>query len=192
MAFRRGFKTEANSLARSVRSELGLPFEAPLNPWRLAEHLEIPIIALSDMRDFAALAATYFSSVGESEFSAVTVFEGTRRIILHNDSHSLGRQASDLAHELAHGMLLHSPGPALDEKGCRNWNKEMEDEADWLSGALLISEEAALSIIRRNMSVADAAVFYGVSEKLVKWRLQVTGAYARVIRTKKKYSRSSF
>lgn len=189
MALRRGFKTEANSIARGMRSELGLPFSGALNPWKLAEHLAIPIITLSDMKDLAPKAVHHFSKTDSSEFSAVTVFEGTRRIIVHNDSHTPGRQASDIAHELSHGILLHSPSPALNELGCRNWDENMEDEADWLSGALLISEEAALSIARKEMSIEEAAVFYGVSKKMINWRLRMTGAYNRVTRTNRVYSK---
>jgi Zn-dependent peptidase ImmA (M78 family) len=189
MALRRGFKAEANSIARAVRSELSLPFPAALNPWKLADHLAIPVITLSEMQELAPKAVHYFSQINSSEFSAVTVFEGTKRIIVYNDSHSLGRQASNISHELSHGILLHSPGAALNENGCRNWDENMENEADWLSGALLISEEAALSIARKEMSISDAAIFYGVSEKMIKWRLQITGAYARVTRTRRRYSK---
>jgi hypothetical protein len=49
---RRGFKTEANALAVALRRELHLDDHAPLCPWRLAEHLDVPIAALSDLRSF--------------------------------------------------------------------------------------------------------------------------------------------
>jgi Zn-dependent peptidase ImmA (M78 family) len=182
MALRRGFKAEAKSMARQVRAELRLPLTAPLDPWALAEYLEIPIIKLSSMSDLAANAVHHFSSVNSSEFSAVTVFRGTRRIIVHNDSHSRGRQANDITHELSHGLLLHIPKPALDANGCRDWDEDLEDEADWLSGVLLISEETALTIIRRKMAVDEAADFYGVSKKMIEWRLRMTGAYKRMAR----------
>lgn len=188
MALRRGFKTEANSIARAIRSELNLPFAAALNPWKLAEHLAIPVISLSKMQDLAPKAVRYFSQTNSSEFSAVTVFEGTKRLIVYNDAHTPGRQASNISHELSHGILLHSPGPALNENGCRNWDEDMENEADWLSGALLISEEAALSVARKEMDISEAAIYYGVSEKMLKWRLQITGAYARVARIRRRYS----
>jgi hypothetical protein len=35
-------------------------------------------------------------------FSAVTIIDGYRRRIIHNDSHHLLRQASNIAHELGH------------------------------------------------------------------------------------------
>ena len=179
MALRRGFKTEANAHARALRSELGLLFKAPLNPWKLAEYLEVPIYTLSEMRELAPAGVNYFSTTGSDEFSAVTVFEGHRRVIVHNDSHTLGRQASDIAHELSHSILLHSPHEALDEHGSRYWVPEIEEEATWLAGALLISEEAALNIVRQNLSTERAAAMYGVSKQMLDYRLKVTGARKR-------------
>jgi Zn-dependent peptidase ImmA (M78 family) len=90
------------------------------------------------------------------------------------------RQASNLAHELAHGLLLHPPTPALDDRGCREWDRDIEDEATWLGGALLITEQAALSIVRRGLSMSQAAAIYGVSEQMVGYRLNLTAARRRV------------
>jgi Zn-dependent peptidase ImmA (M78 family) len=179
MALRRGFKAEANYLARMLRSELGLLFKAPLNPWKLAEHLEIPILTLSEMRESVPLAVNYLSTRGNDEFSAVTIFEGTRRVILHNDNHTIGRQASDIAHELAHGILLHPPHEAITASGDRYCDPVMEEEANWLSAALLISEEAAVEIAKLNLSIPEAAERYGVSKKMIDFRLRVTGARKR-------------
>jgi hypothetical protein len=46
--------------------------------------------------------------------------------------------------------------------------------------ALLVSDEAALHIVRSEMPTADAAKLYGVSEQLVRMRVNVTGARRRV------------
>lgn len=177
---RRGFKTEANDIAREIRRELGLGLADPLNPWRLAEHLEIPVVELSQFNEVVPDCVHQFTRVAPADFSAVTVFSGPERLIVHNDSHSAGRQASDLAHELSHALLFHSPSPALDHRGCRHWDSELENEATWLSGALLISEEAALWIVRRGMMLEDAADHYGVSVDMVRYRTNVTGARKRV------------
>lgn len=123
-----------------------------------------------------------FSRVDPSAFSAITVFHGTERIIVHNDCHSAGRQASNLAHELSHGLLLHPPRPALDGRGCRDWEHIEELEADWLAGTILVPDEAAILIARRGLTVAQAAKLYGVSEKMMTFRLNVTAARVRVAR----------
>lgn len=126
----------------------------------------------------APFAAYHFSQVDRAAFSAVTVFRGSRWRIIHDDAHSRGRQASNLAHELSYGLLLHPPTPALDERGCREWDQTVEDEATWLGGTLLISEEAALLIARQKLSPAEAARRYGVSEDMVRFRVNMTGAQA--------------
>jgi Zn-dependent peptidase ImmA (M78 family) len=41
-----------------------------------------------------------------------------------------------VAHELAHGLLLHEPRHAIVD-GCRDYRQE-EVEANWLAGCLLI------------------------------------------------------
>lgn len=187
MALRRGFKSETKVIAREIRAEMHLSPMAPLDPWALANHLEIPVITLSSMNESAPNAVHHFSLVNSSEFSAITIFSGPRRIIVYNDSHVKGRQASDIAHELSHGILLHTPKPALDVNGCRNWDEDMEDEADWLSGVLLISEEAAFNIAKKGLSLDDAATYYGVSKKMVTWRLGMTGAYKRLDRSRQYY-----
>lgn len=184
MGLRRGFKSEANYYAIEFRKELRLAPHAPLCPWRLAAHLEIPVLPMSE---FAALIPehyAYLSGKDGGSFSALTVFDRSRRLIVHNDSHRRPRQASNIAHELSHGILGHPPMPPLDDIGCRNYNKDLEDEANWLAPALLISEEAALHIARAGFTLEAAADTYGVSKEVMKMRLNVTNAYVRVKRSR--------
>ena len=58
----------------------------------------------------------------------------------------------------------------------------VEHEANWLAGTLLIPDEAALVIARRGLTISQAAEVYGVSEAMVKVRLNVTAAVGRVHR----------
>ena len=67
----------------------------------------------------------------------------------------------------------------MDERGCRYWDRDVEDEANWLSGALLVPEEGALMVVRRGWSLAEAAEHYGVTEQMVRFRVNVTGARKR-------------
>jgi IrrE N-terminal-like domain len=177
-----GFKAQANRTARELRAELGLGPTDPLDPWKLAAVLEIPVIGLTDLAAAIPDAVRHFQQIEPGAFSAATVFAGTRRIIVHNDTHSSGRQASNVTHEVAHGVLLHEPIPALDEHGCRIWRDEVEDEAQWLAGVLLITEEAALAVARGNIPIDVAASRYGISEKMMQYRLNLTAAYRRAAR----------
>lgn len=180
MDYRRGFKTEANEYSREFREELGLRAVDPLCPWALAEHLAIPVIGLSDLRGDEPEKVHHLMHIDSRCFSAATVFRGTKRMIVLNDSHSEGRQASDMSHELAHGILGHPPTQPFNELGCRNFQADIEAEANWLGPALLISEEAALSIAKLRMDKRAAASQYGCTIKVVQFRLNVTGALKRV------------
>lgn len=184
MKLRRGFKKEANEIAVDIRKELHLQATAPLNPWCLAEYLDIPIMTLSDLKADAPFAYEHFTHHDTSAFSAVTVFNGTKRQIVHNDSHILGRQASNLAHEVSHALLLHPATPALDDTGCRNWDQEIEDEASWLAGTLLVPDEAAVMIVRKGLSIDEAATMFGTSLSMMKFRINMSGAHQRVERQK--------
>ncbi|MCY3922121.1 MAG: ImmA/IrrE family metallo-endopeptidase [Chloroflexi bacterium] len=156
--------------------------------WHLAEHLGIAVVPLSDLSREAPEAVSYFGSRGKSVFSGVTVFEGTRRMIVFNDAHAAGRQASNIAHELSHGLLHHPRAPAMDGLGCRFWNRELEDEANWLSGALLVPEEATLLIVQRDWCVKEAAAKDGVTPTMIRFRINVTGARVRVQRSQARYA----
>lgn len=187
MTFRRGFKSEVNNLVAEIRAELGIGPLERLDPWKLAKHLAIPIEPLSITGLGAQQAVDHLTKVNPEAFSAVTVFAGNRRIVIHNDSHVLGRQASNITHELAHGLLLHPPSPALDGLGCRRWDQLIEDEADWLAGVLLIPESVALHIARTGMSIEFAAKQYQVSKQMVRYRLNITGARIIISRARMKW-----
>lgn len=181
MPYHRGFKSMANELAAVVRSDLGIsPFDR-LDPRALAESLAIPIIGLSNLENEAP-AIRYLLDVEPNVFSALTVFAGSRRTIVHNDGHSQARQNSNICHELSHALLQHPRTPALDDSGCRIWNQDIEDEASWLAGCLLVSEPAALAIARGRWTTAEATRQFGVSEAMVRYRLNATGAVTRIQR----------
>jgi hypothetical protein len=181
MALRRGFKTEANELSRLMRRELNLFDYDPLCPWKLAKHLGFKVYALSDFRIENPKAAQYFLAPDTGlQFSAVTLPYPGGSAIVHNDGHGIKRQASNLAHELAHALLLHSAHSISGPDGARVYCPEIEEEANWLGPALLISEAAALHIIRRGYSLDAASDIYRTSVEVIRMRLNVCGAWKRV------------
>lgn len=178
-----GFKTEANETSRELRIELNLHPAAPLCPFKLAAHLGVSLLRLSDFEELEPEAATYLlGEDGVREFSAVTLCGIKPCAIIYNDAHSPGRIAADIAHELAHILLMHPPHRLVDGTGRRHFDDELEAEANWLGPAILVSEEAALAIATRGLGLPEAAARYGVSEELMRMRLNTTGAYKRVYR----------
>ncbi|MGW4370094.1 ImmA/IrrE family metallo-endopeptidase [Nocardia takedensis] len=179
MAYYRGFKAEAERLAVETRKELRLSEHQRLEPRWLADHLAIPVLTLSDLEAHVPEVGTAIRILhGEdaSSFSGLTLFDGSRRIIVHNEAHTPGRQASDIAHELSHGLRMHPPAPVHDGHGCRKWNADHEDEANFLAGALLVPAKAAWGIAKRRMDLEDAAATFGCSVEMVRWRINITGA----------------
>lgn len=172
---RTGFHSEANGIAASVRAELQLGNFDPLDPWRLAALLDIEIQKLSDIARVEPAVLCLLEEADKS-LSAATVFNGSERRIVVNDAHGLPRQCSSICHELAHGLLLHTPVIAFNASGCRNWNQEMEDEADCLGGKLLLTDQAARGLVTRNVPADVAQRKYGISPEMLRYRLNMSGA----------------
>jgi Zn-dependent peptidase ImmA (M78 family) len=117
----------------------------------------------------------------QSAFSAATLpLDDGRRIIVHNDSHSRARQRSNIAHELAHVILDHPFTLPIDSTGSRNLDRDIEDEANWLGSVILISDEAALHMVREAMDSRTACIQYEVSGPLLRMRINASGARIRV------------
>lgn len=181
---RRGFKAEAERIGADLRMEMRLALNDRLEPKDLAKHLAIPIVGLRGLA--IVLSANgfvhYFSIVEPDSFSAITISQGYRRIIVHNDSHHPNRQRSNLAHELSHTILEHEAAPLADDDGQRFWDGEMEREANWLAAALLVPRDAAFTMVRSRKSFAEIAAHFGVSEELCTWRIRQTGILVQLTR----------
>ncbi len=154
-----------------------------VRPFALAEHLLIPCQPIDEYisDDRCGWAAVHLTGKGHEEFSAVTVYRGTRKRILYNGRNSPAGRRSDVAHELSHVLLEHEPGPVRGKEESRTWDPDQESEASWLGGVLLVRDHVALRVARLGMPVAEAATSYGVSVSLMEWRLNASGARKRVM-----------
>jgi len=181
---KRGFKTHAERIATEVRNELDLGDDARLEPLDLAEHLAIPVVSLAELSRVAPKGSfsQHFVVTDPDSFSAVTIFRGYKRLIVHNENHHPNRQASNLTHEVSHSLLEHEPTPVVSSDGQRYWNLEVEEEANWLGAALLVPREGALSMAKDDCTLAEIAAHYGVSEALARWRISQTGVAQQVER----------
>ena len=82
-------------------------------------------------------------------------------------------------HELAHIILGHEPATmffiAEENIALRGFNKTSEDEADWLSGTLLLPRDALVHIRNTRMADSKAGETYFVSKRLLDYRMRMTG-----------------
>ena len=173
---RRGFRKEAEEYASEFRRELGLTMRDPLDPHDLARHLSVPILELSQHPAIPSDIKRHFAGAGNSHFSASTLVEGTYREIIHNDYQAPNRQRSNIMHELSHIILGHPPKPPMLEDSCRNFDALMEKEANELGFTLLIPKVAALHAVEAFDHVYAASKFFGVSHKLLSYRIRITNA----------------
>ncbi len=182
MSFRKGFKAEANRISLRVRNKLGLSKTDPIDPAEVCIHFELELLFLSEVEPTSPFLTTQ-----KSKFSAVTVPRGWRQAIVVNDSHHPHRQNSSICHELAHCFLGHECVPPLTEEGERNHNGGIEAEANFLGGSLLIPNDAANHILKAGIK-ARAQALYGVSNKMLNYRLQISGANIIHQRRRKKFT----
>lgn len=172
--FRRGFKTEANRIAVRVREALGLADIDPIVPEEVCHHYDIELMKLSE----SECDASAFLGEDQEHFSAVIVPRGARIAIVYNDSHHPYRQRSNICHELGHCFLGHKSTPPLTPEGERIHDGSIEGEANFLAGALLLTNEGAIHILRRGL-LPVAQNRYGISQKMLDYRLNISGAYKR-------------
>lgn len=174
---RRGFKAEAEAYACDFRKEMGLRASHPLDMFKLANYLEIPMLGLRELaQDIKLTSYLLLTTSVKSPFSAVTLYQGSYRSIVYNDLHASPRQQSDLAHELAHIILGHSPSQLTNESGGRHYNLELEQEAACLSGVLLLPKAAAIAVVASRKPIEQAASEFNISVQMMSMRLNQSGA----------------
>ena len=176
MALRRGFKSEAERIAKRVRTELGMSAVQSVAPKVLANLLGIEVRAgdqLIPRERFDEL-----EKLQPGSFSACTLRPSPDRVVVvYNPLSSKSRRRSDLAHELAHILLDHelSRLERLGDVTFFSCDAIQEEEAAWLSGCLLLPRALLLAEVRRGASPGKIAKKYGVSERMAQYRLNVTG-----------------
>jgi Zn-dependent peptidase ImmA (M78 family) len=180
--FERGFKTWCEKYAVEKRLALGLSASAPLDSILLATHLGVRVWVPKDVPGLRAASLAILlrnDGITPSCWSAVTLVVGPRVVVILNSSHSKARQASDLTHELAHRIRGHEAQEvAVSEEGLmllKSYDKVQEEEADWLSGCLLLPRDALSSIRKRRLEDSTACAEYGVSLRMLNYRMSMTG-----------------
>ena len=188
MSFARGFKSKAETLAEELRKEAGLPNDRPADLHRLAEVVGAEIISASSLVSEAALEQ--LKEIQGDAFSACTFNISGRQVIVFNPLNSDARRASDVAHELAHVILRHDVRrlQRIGNFPFVSCDHDQEDEAQWLAAALLLPRTLLIQCARHNMSPADIAEQFHVSERIASYRLHATGIYLQMGRERRRAS----
>jgi hypothetical protein len=177
--FRRGFKSWCEETALKVRKHQGLAPTAPLSPFVLARELRVDVIQPADLKELPEDVRRRLLGQHSDCWSAITIPGKRRPLIVYNPSHSAARQNSDLMHELAHIFLGHKPTMLFVDPNAdlalRTHDKAQEEEANWLAGCLLLPREVLLHTKATDLSDESACRQYGVSAKMLTYRMNVSG-----------------
>lgn len=177
--FARGFKSWCENVTVLQRKALGLAPSAPLDAYLLARHLGIEVLNAEQVPGLDSQSLRVLLREDPDSWSAVTLSVGPRDLVILNSAHSGGRPASNLMHELAHVVIGHEPA-RIDVTEDRllllnTYDRQQEDEANWLAGCLLLPRDALFAIRRRRLTERTAAHEYGVSIAMLRYRLNVSG-----------------
>lgn len=177
---KRGFKKWAEEIAIEYRSKLSIRYHGHLCGFKLADHLSIPVLFPSDFPEIVEQPGF----VANNDWSAMTFFHPIDgNVILLNNSHSIKRQQSDIMHEIAHILCNHVADtfeivdsfPML-----RKFNKEQEQEAEWLGSCLQLPRRALIWALYKGMNEDEISEYHIASLQMVNFRIRLTGVRKQV------------
>ena len=176
--FRRGFKSWCENASAQFRVSLGIVPHGRLPAVRLAEHVGACVLELGQVPGLSRTALRQLTERDPDSWSAVTISAFSRHVIVVNPR-SPARVENDLMHECSHLILKHRAANAiLSPDGqllMSAYDRQQEDEANWLAPTLLLPRSALLSIVQNSQDLAASARYYGVSETLLRMRINTTG-----------------
>lgn len=158
-----------------VRKELGLAAHDRLDPRELAQHLKISVVDAGELVDVSELEE--LERLQAFAFSAATFKIEGKDIIVVSPLRNVGRQNSDIAHELAHVMLKHELSEVRELEGMpfRTCKPDEEEEATAFGGTLLLPRPLLLSAARRRATIDQIASQYDVTLEMARFRYNTTG-----------------
>lgn len=187
--FRRGFKTWCETIASEKRRALKIPLTAPLDPRLVAKDMRVAVRYIEQIPNLAPTTTQQLTVHDPDVWSALTVCHDGKYLVVLNSSHPKTREANTLMHELSHLIIGHKPARLdITSDGLMilsSYDKQHEEEANWLAAALLLPREALLHARRRGITNEEAAAHYGCSTQLYTFRIQTTGVDLQLRRAKK-------
>ena len=87
-------------------------------------------------------------------FSALLLSDGSgRRTVVLNYTHGLSLQNSSMAHEVAHTLLAYPLEVISVRVDCRDFDGDLEAEANYLTGGIPLPDESAWRIVGSAMDL---------------------------------------
>lgn len=185
---KRGFKSQCEKRSAELRKLLGLDPASPLSAIELATHVDATIWSIAEIAGLDSSDFQQLTILDADSWSAFTLRINNSHLIVYNSAQSVPRVNSVCMHELSHIILGHELHDAnLSSDGHlvpSNYNKEQEDEADWLGGTLLLPRPALLRIRTLGLDNDQVEKEYNCSKPMISWRFRMTGVDYQISRRK--------
>jgi IrrE N-terminal-like domain len=174
----RGFKTMAKKLGLQVRAELGLDAFAVFDPYALARLYGIRICPIDELQQSGAdpESIAHFANAQRHVFDAALIPHGGGSFVIENTVHARTRRRATISHEMAHVILEHEFDTTLiNSDGCRAASNEIESQATWFGGELLLPYDAAIAAARADLTDNEVAAEFDISKPLAAMRMNASG-----------------
>lgn len=177
--FVRGFKAWCENVALQYRRKLCLLSHDPLQASQLADYLGVDVKTPQEIPGVDSKTLRVLLKEDSDSWSAITISNVGKKLVIMNPSHRGGRPNSDLMHELSHVLLGHKAGQSfISGDGLlilSAFEKSQEDEANWLAGTLLLPRAVLVHIRERHLPEDQIIRRYRISRGMLRYRVNVTG-----------------
>lgn len=163
--------------AIQLRRKCGLFACEPLDPYSLAEAMNVTVINAYQIRGLAKRDRRVLDKDADSwDGGAMLMPDGNYTVVL-NPTRTDNRQRATLMEELAHIHLEHRATQLRSENGIvlREFRKAQETQAYWVGAAALVPRPVLERALEKNTSMAVVAYKYSVSIQLVAFRARIMG-----------------
>mgnify|MGYP002623468308 CR=1 FL=1 len=190
MAFRHGFKSQCERRSIEIRRRLGLRKVDALSAFDLASYLGITVWSVKEIEGLSNDDILNLNVNDDDSWSALTMRVGAHFVVVYKNVSSVARINSVVMHEVSHILLGHELAEAcILEDGSfspSHFSQSQEDEADWLAGTLLLPRPALMHIRKLGLTEKEAQKMYAVSERMLNWRIRMTGIDYQLGRRRRK------
>lgn len=165
--------------ALRIRQHLSLDPLIPLDPYLLAEVMQVKLCSIFEVQGFALRYLVQLVCQDARGWSAGTICLPTgEHIVVMNPTHSPVRKRATLMEELAHIHLHHQPSYIAKQHNgiCspfRSYDDQQEQEAYWVGAAALVPLDLLRDAQSKQTEIRRLAGYCKVSPQLITFRANI-------------------
>ena len=169
---------------QALRRLLSLSPHQLLDPFALAGKVGLKLVDVCELCEQIGPEITELVLVKDKDGWSGGVFARPlpdgKRVCILNSTHGGRRTKVTLMEEIAHVHLKHKPTGLMrsaDGLRMRNYDKTQEEDAYGVGAAALLPWASFFRAINKGTTVNELAEEYDLSEQLIRYRIQITGAH---------------